>query len=140
MTFAVDIAEAVTAALKRYTFSHPFVAQRLYRPAFDLAEMKDLHVTVVPKGIEIATVGRGITQYDIQVDLAVQKKLQTAGNDEIDALMGLVQEIADFVRSTGRFNEGVWVKTENSPIYSQEHLSELRQFTSVLTVTVRVMA
>ena len=54
--------------------------------------------------------------------------------------MGLVQEIAEFIRATGRFGDAAWVKTDNSPIYSQEHLGELRQFTSVLTVTLRIMA
>ena len=53
--------------------------------------------------------------------------------------MGLVQEIAEFVRATGRFGDAAWVRTENVPIYSQEHLGELRQFTSVLTLTLKVM-
>jgi hypothetical protein len=54
--------------------------------------------------------------------------------------MALVQEIAEFIRSTGRFGDASWVRTENVPIYSQEHLAELRQFTSVLTLTLRVIA
>ena len=58
---------------------------------------------------------------------------------EIDSLMGLVQEVAEFVRATGRFGDAVWVSTENTPIYSQEHLGELGQFTSVLTLTLREM-
>ena len=116
--------------------------RRAYLPVFDLKEMKDLHVTVVPKGVEMATAGRGLAQSDVQIDVAVQKQLSAnvAGdNFEIDALMGLVQEIAEFLRATGRFGDGCWVRTENSPVYSQEHLGELRQFTSVLTVTVRAV-
>jgi hypothetical protein len=54
--------------------------------------------------------------------------------------MGLVQEFAEVVRARGRFGDAAWVRTENVPIYSQEHLAELRQFTSVLTVTVGAMA
>ena len=37
------------------------------------------------------------------------------------------------------FRAAVWVKTEHEPIYAQEHLDQMRQFTSVLTLTFRVM-
>lgn len=139
MAMIPDIADAVVAALNGHGFSQPVVAQRAYRPVFDLQEMKDLRVTVVPKGVELTTAGRGLTQSDLQIDIGVQKKLAAADNAEIDGLMGLVQEIAEFIRATGRFGDASWMKTENAPVYSQEHLGELRQFTSVLTLTLRVM-
>ena len=72
-------------------------------------------------------------------DVAVQKKLDAADNAEIDALMGLVEELAEFLRTTRQFGDAVWVRTENSPVYSQEHIGEMRQFTSVLTLTYRAM-
>jgi hypothetical protein len=139
MALIADIAEAVVTALNGHTFSQPFTAARAYRPVFDLKDMTDLHVTVVPKGVELTAAGRGLAQSDVQIDIGVQKKLAAGDNAEIDALVGLVQETAEFVRATGRFGEAAWVKTENAPIYSQEHLGELRQFTSVLTLTLRVM-
>jgi hypothetical protein len=139
MAQITDIADAVVAALNGQTFSQPVTAERAYRAAFDLQEMKDLRVTVVPKGLELITAGRGVAQSDVQIDIGVQKKLTTGDDVEIDELMGLVQEIVEFVRATRQFGDAVWVKTENTPIYSQEHLGELRQFTSVLTLTLRVM-
>ncbi len=139
MALIPDIADAIVAAVNGHTFSQPFTAQRAYRPVFDLADMTDLHVTVVPKGVELFTAGRGLTQSDVQVDIGVQKKLAAGNNAEIDALVGLVQEVAEFVRVTGRFGDAAWLRTENTPIYSAEHLGELRQFTSVLTLTLRVM-
>ncbi len=139
MSQITDIADAVVAALNGQTFSQPVAAERAYRAAFDLQEMKDLHVTVVPKGVELVTAGRGLAQSDVQIDIGVQKKLGTGDDAEIDELMGLVQEITEFVRATRQFGDAVWVKSENTPIYSQEHLGELRQFTSVLTLTLRVM-
>jgi len=139
MAMIADIAGAVVTALNGHTFSQPFTAARAYLPVFDLKDMKDLHVTIVPRDNEMSTAGRAIAQSDVQVDVAVQKKLTTADATEIDALMGLVQEIAEFIRSTGRFGDGSWVRTQNVPIYSAEHLGELRQFTSVLTLTLRVM-
>ena len=140
MALIADIAGAVVTALNGHTFSQSFTAARAYLPVFDLKDMKDLHVTVVPRGVEMSTAGRGLAASDVQVDVAVQKKLSGADNAEIDALMGLVQEIAEFIRSTGRFGDGSWVRTENVPIYSPEHLGELRQFTSVLTLTLKVMS
>lgn len=140
MALIADIADAVVDALNGQTFSQPVTAERAYRAAFDLQEMKDLHVTVVPKGVELITAGRGVAQSDVQIDIGVQKKLATGDDAEIDELMGLVQEIAEFVRTTRQFGDAAWVKTENTPIYSQEHLGELRQFTSVLTLTLRVMS
>ena len=140
MALLTDIADDLVAVLNAGTFSQPFTARRAYRPVFDLQEMKELHVTVVPKGIEMATAGRGLVQDDVQIDVAVQKKLAAADDSEIDELMGLVQEIAEFVRAKGKFADATWVKTENVPIYSQEHLGELRQFTSVITFLFRVVS
>ncbi len=139
MARITDIADAVVAAMNGHTFSHAFTAARAYRPVFELQDMKDLRVTVVPKAVELTTAGRGLAQSDVQIDIGVQKKLADADDAEIDALMDLVQEIADFIRATGRFGDAAWMKTDNAPIYSQEHLGELRQFTSVLTLTLRVM-
>ena len=139
MSLIADIADAVVAELNAGSFSVPFTAERLYRPDFELPEMKDLHVSVVPRGLEMSTAGRALSQHDVQIDLAVQKKLDAADNAEIDALMGLVEELAEFLGTKRQFGDAVWVRTENAPVYSQEHLGELRQFTSVLTATLRVV-
>jgi hypothetical protein len=137
----VDIADAVVTELNAGTFSQELEAVRLYRPQFDLTEMKDLHVTVVPKSIETVTVSRTCVQYDITVDVAVQKKLETETNDEIDPLVNLVEEIATFfrLRRLTEYPGASWLRTENEPVYSPGHLEELRQFTSVLTLTFRVV-
>lgn len=137
----VRVADAVVAEINAATLSMPVTAARAYQPVFDLAEMKDLHVTVVPKGLEQELGSRAGTPREIKVDVAVQKKLQTADAAEIDPLVQLVEEIAVIFRlkRLPHMPLAIWVKTENVPIYSQEHLSELRQFTSVLTFTFRVM-
>ena len=116
-------------------------AKRHYLPLFDLQDMKNLHVTVVPKGLAIQASGRSHNQHDYQVDVAVQKKLSTGDNEEIDPLLTLVDEIADLFRlkRLDSFPNAMWVKTENAPIYAIEHLDKFGQFTSVLTLTFRVM-
>jgi len=141
MALIVDIAEAVVVELNAGEFSQEFTAVRLYRPQFDHAEMHELHETVVPKGVATSIASRSGVQCDVSVDVAVQKKLASEGNAEIDPLMGLVEEIADFFRGRklSEYPRASWVATANEPVYSPGHLEELRQFTSVLTVTFRVM-
>ena len=142
MAMITDVAGAVVAELNAGSFSQPFEAKRCYLPKYDLAEMKDLHVTVVPKGVTILPGSRSQNQHDVAIDVAVQKKLEKTDNTEIDALMGLVDEIAGRFRlkRLDSYPNAVWLKTEQQPIYSQEHLDQMRQFTSVLTFTFRVVA
>lgn len=98
-----------------------------------------MHVTIVPSAEDTSLAGRGVAQSDFKIDVAIQKKLTACDNAEIDALMTLVQEIAQYVRSTSRFGDAAMVRAKAEPIYSFEHLSELRQFTSVITLTLRMM-
>ena len=136
-----DIADAVVFELNGGSFSQAFTAERAYQPVFDLKDMKDLHVTVVPKSVTTAMASRADDQVDCAVDIGIQKKLTSGDNAEIDALMALVQEIAGFLnrRPLAAAGDVVWVQTTNEPIFSPEHLEQLRQFTSVLTVTYRVI-
>jgi hypothetical protein len=140
MSVAANIAEAVVAELNGATLSQPITAARSYLPEFDLPEMADLHVTVVPRAMTKAPIGRSIMSAEIQVDIGVQKKLAAQGNAEIDALLGLVEEIAEFFeqRHLTAIPEAVWVKTEHKPLYAAEHMDEMRQFTSVVTLTFRL--
>jgi hypothetical protein len=135
----IDIAEAVVAELSSATFSLPIAPERHYRPIFDLEELKTLRVTVVPKGIAIGSLSRISNQYDTSIDIAVQKR--AADQAELDVLMLLVQEIADHLRlrRLTPFPGALWQKTENTPVYSPEHLEQKQVFTSVLTITWRVV-
>lgn len=141
MAVITDIADAVAAEINAGSFSQPVSATREYLPAFELADMQTLRVTVVPKSVTTLPGGRAHNQYDYAIDVAVQKKLDAADNTEIDDLMTLVDELADHLRfkRLTDYPNAAWLKTENQPVYAQEHLQELRQFTSILTFTFRVM-
>ena len=139
MATIVDIAEGVKDELNGGSFSQPFTAQRKYQPVFDLQDMKTLHVTVVPKDIEMQLATRNTSQFDCRVDVAVQKKLASGDLAELDELMHLVEEIATFLcrRVLVSAPQAVWIKTVNEPIYAGEHMEQFRQFTSILTLTYR---
>ena len=141
MATLVDIANAVVTELNGASFSLPFEAVRHYRPVFNLAEMQSIHVSVVPKATSQEIHSRSRTVGDYQVDVGVQQKF--ADGAELDPLMTLVEEIADQFRfkrlALPGGQEAVWVRTENDPVYAPEHVDELRQFTSVLTLTFRVV-
>ncbi len=141
MAVITEIADAVVAELNAATFSQAVTAERHYLPQFELPEMKTLHVTVVPKGIALGSSDRARGQGDYSVDVAVQKKFETGDNAELDPLTALVEEIADHFRGRrlASYPNAAWLKTEQAVLYAPEHIDELRQFTSVLTLTYRVV-
>lgn len=138
MSTLVAIADAVTASLNAGSFGTPFTAERLYQPAFELADLADLKVSVVPKGVTIATASRDGSYFDCAVDVGIQKKV--ADDAEIDGLVDLAEEIADHLRMKrlDGFPQAVWLSVEHEPVVAAEHLEQQRALTSILTVTYRV--
>jgi hypothetical protein len=146
----IDIADAVLVALNAVSqpdppvgepvFSQAFNAVRKVLPTYELADLADAHVTVVPKGVDVTGASRSLCQHDFQVDVGVQKKFLTGGDleTEVAAMLALVDEIATFLRRKPLAG-AAWVRTANDPVYSPDHLAEKRLFTSVLTVTYRAM-
>jgi len=112
----------------------------MYQPLFELPEMKTLHVTVVPHGVEMQASGRSMVQHDYGIDVAVQKKFEKDEPAELDPLMSLVEEIIEFFRLRRLQDQNaVCVRAANEPVYSQEHMEQFRQFTSVVTLTFRAI-
>lgn len=136
----IALADAIVASLSAGTFSVPFQAERGYRPVVELPDLETVKVTVIPKSLTITAASRVDSFYDCAVDIGVQRKVNVDEPAELDALMKLVEEIGDHLR--GRRLEGApdaaWLTLENDPVFAPEHLTEHRQFTSLLTVTYRV--
>jgi hypothetical protein len=136
----IQIADAVVAQLNAATFSQPLTAARHYAPSFNLPDMKTLHVTVVPRGISSTSLDRRRDTFSYEIDLAVQKKTDMV-QASLDALMTLVEEIADHFRvgPLASFPDARCMDVKNAPVFSPEHLDEFRQFTSVVTLTFRLV-
>jgi hypothetical protein len=144
MSLAIDIADAVTAELNAAapgTFSQVLTAQRLVLPVFELSDLAALKVTVVPRSLQITGSTRAASQYEIGIDIGVQKRVGKTVDDDVEALSTLVDEIADYLRRRplSQTPYAVWVSISNEPVYAREHLAEQRVFTSVLTVTYRAI-
>lgn len=139
MATILDIADAVVAELNGATFSQPVAAERHYQPRFELPEMSELHVSVVPRSLATKAIDRNRAAYDYEIDVAVQRRTDMS-LASLDALMGLVEEIGERFRKERltSYPDARCVDVKNEPVYSQSHLEELRQFTSLVTLTFRV--
>jgi hypothetical protein len=133
----LQIADAVTTQLNAAELSQEFVAERLYVPNFDLEDMKELRVSVVPRELTILAHDRTTSKYNARIDVAVQRKFDHGSNAEIDPLIVLIEEIADLFRlkRLDSMPEARCIQVEHPVIYSHEHWEQYRQFTSLLTLT-----
>ena len=134
----IQIADSVVAEINAGDFSKKSLsAQRLYVPNFDLEDMKELRVTVVPREVEYLPLDRVSNKYHATIDVAIQKKFSKGDAKEIDPLVMFVEELADYFRLK-RLNSYVaarCIKVENAVLYSTEHWTQFNQFTSLLTLT-----
>jgi len=141
MSLPTEIADAVKTELNGHAFSQTFTAERIFLPRFELPEMSELKVSVVPRGIKIEREDRSHNRHDVQIDVAVQKKIDPEADAEIEALLDLCEEIGNFfrLRPLAEYPSAMWIKTAHAPIYSPEHLEELHQFTGLLSFTWRTI-
>ncbi len=141
MQMTIDLADAVTSQLNQSEIVTN--AKRQVLPIHDLSQLRELTVSVVPRGVQVQSITRKLSQYDCQVDIGIQQKLSVP-QDQIDtavkALSGLVEQVADYLQRQPLTDMpyAIWIKVENVPIYDPEHLANQRVFTSVLTLTYRI--
>src|SRR5690606_38715320 len=95
------------------TFDPAFTAQRRVLPAFELAELAELKVTVVPKAVQITGSTRSSSQYDLTIDIGVQRKLTSDSDSDVETLGTLVDQIAEYLRQRplGQAPYAAWVST-----------------------------
>jgi hypothetical protein len=138
MAVILDIADAVVAQLNAATFSQPVTAERHFQPKFELSEMTELKVSVVPRSLASKSLDRNRDSFDYLIDVAVQQKTDMS-QAALDALMTLVEKIADHFRTQPltAYPNARCTEVKNEPVYALEHLDEFRQFTSVITLTFR---
>ena len=134
----ISLADALVAELGNHAFNLTFEVERAYLPRYELKDLDEVRVTVVPKDDVGQRASRAQWQADYKIDLAIQQKL---GDDELgqmDALILLGQELADHLRShTLPDNSAVLVECNYAPLFDPEHLEKHRTLTTVLNLTFR---
>ena len=141
MKLAIDIADAIVTELSNGSFSEPLVVSRRVLPAFEIAELKVLTVTVVPKSVGIANITRQSSSFDVAVDIGIQQKIGKDTDAEVTRLSGIVTEIVTILnrKPLTAVPAARFISISNEPVYAPEHLSEKRLFTSILTLTYKVI-
>lgn len=136
----VEIADAVKTELAGGVFSQPFSPVRTWRPVQELLDLKELNVMIVPRGVESTSGSRSSADNNYSVDIAVRKRVGKS-DQECDELTLLVEEICEFFvrRRLMSYPSAMWIGTENIPVFSPDHLEEMSVFTSVITVTYKVL-
>lgn len=143
MRECIDIADSVAGELNSAaegTFSHEFTAQRTVLPEYDLSELSNLTISVVPSEAEITNASRASRQYDFAVDIGVQKKVSNIEADVL-SLSELVSEITEFLAGR-RLTDVPWAvfnQITNAPIYSPEMLRDKKLFISVIRIQYRAI-
>ena len=140
MSVIVEIADAVAAAINDGTYSEAVNAERAYRPSFDLEELGELQVTVVPRSVNTANLARQQSQVDCTVDVGLQQRVDAGDDARLDALLDLAEEIGDHLRHKrlAGYPQAAWVSIEHEPVVAAEHLDERSTLTTVMSVTYRV--
>ncbi len=131
------IADAVVESLNGETFNPTFTAARKHRPSFDLPDLADLRVTVVPRRLAISRFSRKSSEYDYTIDVAVQQKVHD--DEEIDALLDLAEQILDYLngRRLSTYPQAGQLSAAWDVQVAEEHLDTHRVCTSVVSVTYR---
>ena len=127
MSEVVNLAVAVAGFLTEYN------AEVLYFPTFDLRDLDDLRVVVVPNSAEYKTVSRERHEEILKVQIGFLKR---GSEENLDDLLRIVEKIGlGFLNR--KLGGATCVCVAYNPIYSPEHLRERRQFTSIIELTFR---
>ena len=119
---------------KREWYTHEVWLVRAVRPI--LRALADLTISVIPRGKEHEQFSRKLTQWDVLVDVSVQKKYDDESNIELDPLLQLAEEIADFFKERKALSTGATcADIDHNPIFYPPHMEKFRIFTSVITLT-----
>lgn len=111
-------------------------AERHYQPNWELEDLQQMQVSVVPARITSTLQDRATERHDHQVEIAIQQKLTRGDNSEVDPLVELVGEIAALFRMQRLPQLGHrCTSVEHVVLFAPEHFDQYRVFTSLLRLT-----
>jgi hypothetical protein len=134
----VQLADAIVSDLNAASFSQPVVVQRTYLPRWKLEELATIRVSVVPKDDVGERASRAQWREDYQLDVAIQQRLGANEAAQMDGLILLGQELADYFKTrnpTG--NLATLTAVAFAPLFDPEHLEKHKTLTTVINLTFR---
>jgi len=141
-----DIAAAVVTALNGppsgEEFSQEFTAERVYVPESDYSGVTELQVKVFARAVERTNITRSRTagiRKDLEVAVTIAQRIGTPTDPtnpakcaELDDLMELANEFADYITSNGPYATYPILRLDIDPIYDFEILRTHRVFVTAL--------
>lgn len=125
----LNLAHAVAEELREYK------AELLYFPEFELRDLDDLRIVVVPAETQYKTLSRAVHEELPKVQIGILKRCT---EDELDGMLHFAEKLGlGFLNR--KLAGGTCVVVAYNPIYRQEHLRERGQFTSVIELTFKVL-
>jgi len=125
MSEVLKIANAVAEELEEYH------AEVLFFPEFELRELEEMRVAVVPLATEYKPLSRSSHEEILKVQIGFLKR---GCEDELPELLTLVEGLGlGFLNK--KLAGATCVFVAYNPIYSPEHLRERGQFTSVIELS-----
>lgn len=138
---AIDLANAVVTSLNEDTYSMNFTAVMSLFPFYEIKDLSTLRVTVMPKNLEITRVTRSSSEFNYEIDIAVQKVVDLSDNSSLINLAKLALSIASNFKNKIYSNLGAACFGQNvNPIFSTEHIQPPSVFTSIVTLKFKIMA
>ena len=129
MSEVLKIAEAVAAELAEYH------AEVVFFPEFELRELDEMRVVVVPLATEYKTLSRAAHEELLKVQIGFLKR---GCEDNLPDLLQLVEGLGlGFLNK--KLAGATCVCVAYNPIYSAEHLRERGQFTSVIELSFKLI-
>jgi hypothetical protein len=141
MSTATDIADALADSLAAYSWAEITpVVERKNWPSYDIEDMDDARIAVMPATIETTRVSRTEWQYDYGIVIFIGRHAPT--EELADETQSLAEELVDAIRVHDW--EETWPAGVTSPmavefeINPDEALQERNVWRAVVTATYRV--
>jgi len=129
VSLIVDIPESLKDFLNAGTFTEEFTAKRIYVPVFSIEGAEDLQVLVAPRENERTIRNKKQQVSEVQVDVAIFKKVISTEPETIDPLTDFVEELVKYLEFENQSGHS-WLRTTNDLIYDQDYLRERKIFRS----------
>lgn len=148
MSQIIDIQEALTDLLNTASLSQEFTAARVYIPNYSISDSPGLLVFVLGLNSVVdmdAGMRDGTNVETHTITVAVYNQIPRINgqpkSSNVDAMMVLVQELTDFIKTTPQILEDgtTLVGIRTSPVYDPALLDSQNTFCSVLQLDYRLL-